>query len=110
ARAEVARDILPDTLKNFGAEVIVAPAYQTLNESPAQIDFAALDLITFTSSSTVKNFVAAYGDDALKKISTAAIGTITAQTLETFGVTPTVVAEEFTIDGLIEAIKKFYEH
>lgn len=106
ARAEVARDILPDTLKNFGAEVTVAPAYQTLAETPAQIDFDALDLITFTSSSTVKNFVAAYG---VPKIPTAAIGTITAQTLKNFGVTPAVVAEEFTIDGLVEAIKKFYE-
>ena len=110
ARAENARDVLPDMLKNFGADVIVAPAYQTVNESPAQIDFAALDLMTFTSSSTVKNFVAAYGVDMLKKIPCAAIGPITAQTLETFDVTPAVVAEEFTIDGLVEAIGKFYEH
>ena len=54
ARAEIARDILPEMLKNFGAEVTIAPAYQTLTEQPAQIDFNALDLITFTSSSTVK--------------------------------------------------------
>ena len=66
--------------------------------------------MTFTSSSTVKNFVAAYGVDMLKKIPCAAIGPITAQTLETFDVTPAVVAEEFTIDGLVEAIGKFYEH
>lgn len=106
ARAEEARDVLPDMLRNFGAEVIIAPAYQTLPETPAQIDFDALDLVTFTSSSTVKNFVAAYG---VPKIATAAIGTITSRTLENFGVTPAIVAEEFTIDGLVEAIRKFYE-
>lgn len=108
ARAEVARDVLPQSLKNFGAEVTVVPAYQTVSETPAQIDFDAIDLVTFTSSSTVKNFAAAYGVDALKKIPCAAIGPITAQTLETFDVTPAVVSEKFTIDGLVEAIENFY--
>ena len=100
---------MPDTLKNFGADVTVAPVYKTSAESPAQIDFDALDLITFTSSSTVKNFVTAHGVDVLKEIPTAAIGPITAQTLEEFGVKPAVVAEKFTIDGLVEAVEKFYE-
>ena len=106
ARAEVARDVLPESLKNFGAEVTIAPIYKTESETPAQIDFDTIDLITFTSSSTVKNFVAAYG---VPKNLTAAIGTITAQTLEDFNVKPAIVAEEFTIAGLVEAIKKFYE-
>ena len=110
ARAEEARDVLPTTLENFGADVTVAPAYKTLAESPAQIDFDAIDLLTFTSSSTVKNFAAAYGVDALKKIPAAAIGPITARTLETFGATADVVADKFTINGLVEAIEKFYEH
>ena len=105
ARAEVARDVLPDALKNFGASVEVVPIYKTIPELPAQIDFAALDLITFTSSSTVENFVAAYG---VPKIPTAAIGSITAQTLKKFGVAPAVVAKEFTIHGLVEAIENFY--
>ena len=108
ARAEEARDVLPEALKNFGAEVTVAPAYKTFPEVSAQIDFDAIDLATFTSSSTVKNFAAAYGVDALKKFPTAAIGPITAQTLQSFGVEPALVAEKFTIDGLVEAIGKFY--
>ena len=107
ARAEEARDVLPAMLKTFGADVTIAPAYRTLAEAPALIDFDALDLITFTSSSTVKNFVAAYGVDALKKIPSAAIGTITAQTLEGFGITPAVVAKEFTVGGLVDAVKNF---
>ncbi len=104
-RAEEARDVLPEALKNFGAEVTIAPVYKTEAELPAQINFDSIDLMTFTSSSTVKNFVAAYG---IKKIPTAAIGSITAQTLKDFGMTPAVVAEEFTINGLVESIKNYY--
>jgi len=107
ARAEVARDILPDMLKTFGADVTIAPAYRTLAETPAQIDFDSLDLITLTSSSTVKNFVAAYGVKPLQKIPSAAIGTITAQTLASFDIPAAVVAKEFTIDGLVDAVKNF---
>ena len=110
ARAEIARDVLPDALKSFGADVTVAPAYKTLTESPVPIDFDAIDLATFTSSSTVENFVAAHGVHALKKFPSAAIGTITARTLKKFGVEAAVVADEFTIDGLVAAIKDFFRH
>jgi len=108
ARAAEARDILPEALKNFGAQVTIAAAYQTLPEKFSPLDFVAIDLATFTSSSTVKNFVAAHGLDALKKFPTAAIGPITAKTLKNFDVTPAIQAEEFTIGGLVAAIKKFY--
>ena len=108
ARAEEAREVLPETLKKFGADVTIVPVYKTEIETPAQIDFDSVDLTTFTSSSTVKNFVATYGVNVLKKIPTAAIGTITAKTLQNFGVKPAVVAEKFTVGGLVEAIKKFY--
>ena len=107
ARAEIARDVLPDALKSFGADVTVAPAYKTLPETSTPIDFDAIDLATFTSSSTVENFVAAHGVDALKKFPSAAIGTITARTLQKFGVEAEVVADEFTIDGLVAAVEKF---
>lgn len=110
ARAEVARDVLPETLKNFDAEVTIAPVYKTLPESPAQIDFDSIDLITFTSSSTVENFVATYGVENLKKFPCAAIGTITAQTLKNFGGEAKIIAETFTIDGLVDAIERFYGH
>ena len=108
ARAEVARDVLPNALKTFGAEVTIVPIYKTISDAPAQIDFDSIDLITFTSSSTVENFVAAYSVVPLKKIPSAAIGTITAQTLKNHGVTPAIIAKEFTIDGLIEAIRNYY--
>lgn len=108
ARAEVARDILPETLKKFGAEIKIAPIYKTEIEKPAQVEFDSADLITFTSSSTVENFIANYGVEPLQKIPSAAIGTITAAKLEDFGIKAAVIAEEFTISGLVDAIKNFY--
>ena len=108
ARAESARNVLPEALKSFGAEVLVVPTYKTESEIPIQLDFDYINLITFTSSSTVENFVGIYGVELLKKIPCAAIGSITAQTLENFGVIADVIAEEFTIDGLVDAIKNFY--
>lgn len=109
ARAEVARDILPVELEKFGANVTVAPAYKTVSDTPPQVDFSEIDVATFTSSSTVENFVKAAGIDALKNMKTAAIGTVTAETLKKFGVTADIVAKEFTIAGLVDAIKNFYE-
>ena len=109
ARAEIAREVLPRELEKFGANVTIAAAYKTVANTPPKINFAEVDLITFTSSSTVENFVAVAGVETLKKIKTAAIGTITAQTLKNFGVTADIVAKEFTIAGLVDAIKNFYE-
>lgn len=114
ARAEVAREILPRELEKFGAKVTVVAAYKTepaRDSTQVELKLSAgeIDLITFTSSSTVKNFVAAVGKDFLSKTKTAAIGPITAETLQKFGVDADIVAEEFTIAGLVEAIKNFYE-
>ena len=106
-RAEIARDILPAGLKNLGAEVEVIATYRTINPKIDQTDIDA-DLITFTSSSTVKNFVESFGIDPLKKIPSASIGIITSETLRNFGVEPIIEAQEFTIDGLVESIEEFY--
>lgn len=112
-RAEIARDILPAELKNFGADVTVAPAYKTIFavENAAEIKFlfdaGQIDFVTFTSSSTVENFVQALGAEILSNTKTAAIGPITAQTLKKFGIDADVIASEFTIDGLVDAVKHF---
>ena len=66
-----------------------------------------IDLVTFTSSSTVTNLVKIIGSaDALKGIKTAAIGPVTAETAKGNGIEPDIVAKEYTIDGLVEAIKE----
>ena len=115
ARAEVARDILPSELKNFGANVTVAAAYKTIPTAEnskiitEKILAGEIDLITFTSSSTVENFVQAVGENILHKTKLAAIGTITADTIKKFGATADIIADKFTIAGLVESIKKFYK-
>lgn len=106
-RAEVAREILPEQLKSFGAEVEVVSAYKTISAINKQISLDDIDLVTFTSSSTVKNFINAFG--SIKNIKTAAIGSITANTLKEFGIIADIIADEFTIDGLVEAIVKYFE-
>ena len=112
-RAEEAREVLPDTLREMGAEVEVAPAYRTVC---GQVDGEALaselkegriDMVTFTSSSTVKNLVKIIGSaEALKGVKTACIGPVTADTAKSLGIEPDIIAKEYTIDGLVEAICK----
>ena len=111
-RAEKARDILPEELKKFGAEVEVVPAYKTISavENVENVknllNEGKIDFITFTSSSTVENFVQAVGAENLKKVKKAAIGPITAQTLKNFGIDADIIAKKFTIEGIVDEICK----
>ncbi len=114
-RALVARDILPEKLSEMGAVVEVVPAYQTVTAATNgtmladQLAAGKIDLITFTSSSTVTNLLAILGVrgvELINKTKTACIGPITAGTCRENGIKPDVIAEEFTIDGLISAIKE----
>lgn len=106
ARAEVARDVLPDGLRSMGWEVDVVPAYRTVPVEPdddARSEVAGADAITFTSSSTVANFVAAYGLDAVPPV-VASIGPVTTATARELGIEVTVEAGEHTIPGLVRAL------
>ncbi|MEN6372572.1 MAG: uroporphyrinogen-III C-methyltransferase [Armatimonadota bacterium] len=112
-RAKDARDVLPDMLRERGADVTVATLYETVIEdsdaAPVRkmIENGEIDAITFTSSSTVRNFMSLLGCMNLpEKITIACIGPITAQTARELGLNPTVVAEEYTIDGLVEGLLK----
>ncbi len=112
-RAEEAREVLPDTLREMGAEVEVAPAYRTVcgqvdgEALAAELKEGRIDLVTFTSSSTVKNLVNIIGSaEVLKDVKTACIGPVTADTAKSLGVEPDIIAKEYTIDGLVEAICK----
>jgi len=117
-RAAEAREILPETLRAWGATVDVVVAYRTA--LPA-VDIAPLaellrqrkiDVITFTSSSTVKNFVRLFGGKSLAEITVgsaiACIGPITASTAEQAGRRPEIVAADFTINGLTGAIIAYF--
>jgi uroporphyrinogen III methyltransferase/synthase len=117
-RAAKARDILPDTLRQHGAHVDVVVAYQTVLP---QIDIQSLcralneddiDMITFTSSSTVSNFAVMLGGQdlprLLARIAIACIGPITEKTVEELGLRADVVAAEFTVPGLVSAIADYF--
>jgi uroporphyrinogen III methyltransferase/synthase len=107
-RAQEARDVLPDTLREQGRVADVAAAYKTrFVEDPelaAKTEHA--DIVTFTSSSTVAGFVHNVPDaaNALAQKTVAAIGPITAQTAREAGIRVDVVADEFTVDGLLVAL------
>ena len=114
-RADIARPLLKERLREAGAELLLdIPIYETrpANDFPPQILDAIhngkVDWITFTSSSTVRNFLTAVPDwvdgQNLGKIKLASIGPITSSTLETHGIKKTVEAKKFTIDGLIRAV------
>ena len=119
-RAATARDILPRTLKEWGAEVDVVQAYRTV---PAKGSAAILsgvlsenkvDMVTFTSSSTVRYFVDLLSPVDLKKfcksVAVACIGPITKGTAESNRIRVDVLAKEYTVSGLIEAIVEYFSN
>jgi uroporphyrinogen-III synthase len=121
-RAKIARDVIPRELRKAGAKVDVVEAYETV--APKSSGKLLRELlahkiltphaITFTSSSTVKNFVGLLGlrgaRAALKKrprhqgVQTASIGPVTSATLRNFGLPVDIEAKEYTIPGLVAAI------
>lgn len=111
-RAKKARDILPDGLKEAGFNVKVIDIYDTVmpEESAASLREAlgkGVDAITFTSSSTVENFIRLAGRDYRRKLSgikLASIGPITSCALTKSGLKADIEAEEYTIDGLVAAL------
>jgi len=117
-RAAKARDVLPATLREWGATVDVVEAYRTV--APAfdatamvrRLQAGNIDMITFTSSSTVSNFVQLCGGESLATLAGAAviasIGPITAKTIEELGGRVAVMAREFTIDGLVTAMIDYF--
>jgi len=112
-RAEKARDVLPKGLSGLGAIVDEAFAYRNLPETRdptgarQQLAKRGADLITFTSSSTVENFLS-LGLPWPKGMQVASIGPITSQTARDNGLKVEVEAKRHDIDGLVEAIGAFF--
>jgi uroporphyrinogen III methyltransferase / synthase len=112
-RAEKARDVLPKELSAAGAIVDEACAYRTVPEtrdiSGAQRQLAqgGADLITFTSSSTVENFLA-LGLPWPKGMRIASIGPITSKTVRDHGLNVDIEARRHDIDGLMQAVREFF--
>jgi uroporphyrinogen-III synthase len=110
-RAAVARDVAPEALRRRGARVDVVEAYRTVLPESAPARAREIfgparkpDWITFTSSSTVTNFVEAAGADALEGVRVASIGPVTSATARAAGIHVDVEAAEYTAAGLVAAI------
>jgi len=118
-RAAVARETLPDQLRAQGATIDVAPAYQTVrpktdtSELIRRIEEGSIHAVTFTSSSTVTHFMELIGAELkphLTEVAIACIGPVTAKTAEKAGLKVDIMAEEYTVDGLIAALEKHFTH
>lgn len=120
-RAMEARTILPEELAKRGGQVYEVPAYQTVLDTHEAVELVEqlkngeIDVVTFTSSSTVKNFLSLVekggGDvELLKKTTIACIGPITAETAKGAGVQVDLEAQEYTIHGLVQALVQHYTH
>lgn len=118
-RAAVARDYLPRALEEAGARVDVVDAYRTVR--PATTERArveallvggGIDCVTFTSSSTVRNFAGLFDtndlSELLEGVDVACIGEITASTAAEFGLRAEIQPAEFTVPALARAIADYY--
>ncbi len=120
-RAKVARDVIPEELRRAGAVVNVVEAYETVAPEASRSRLQAAlqdsskkpDVITFTSSSTVRSFASMLELDSqpgnarppiLEGVKLASIGAVTSATLRELGLPVDIEAREFTIPGLVEAI------
>lgn len=115
-RAKAARTILPDTLRNMGAQVDVAPAYETVapekNERDAVkrlLKDGKIDVITFTSSSTAKNFFEQIGSIPRDTV-IASIGPITAKTVKELGYDTEIMPDKYTVEDLTQAISDYFSN
>ena len=108
ARAAGARDVLPEQLRARGAHVDVLETYRAVPPAGVGHRLAAclpgVDLITFTSSSTVRHFVEAMPGALSDEVRIACIGPITAQTARDLGLRVDIIAQEYTTRGLVDAI------
>jgi uroporphyrinogen-III synthase len=118
-RAKVARDVIPEELGHAGAEVEVIDAYQTVLPEGARERMESVfregktpDAITFTSSSTVKNFLSVItGTEVpakLAKVKFASIGPVTSDTLREYGLPVHAEADEYTMEGLAQALVRLF--
>ncbi len=115
ARALVARDVLPNLLREQGTQVDVVPAYETKPAPAARVLEAftngAIDSVLLTSSSTVSALAAALGAgaaEALRNVCVASIGPITSETARQLGIRVDVSATTYTVAGLLDALETHF--
>lgn len=108
--ADGARDVLPQGLNELGASVTMLPVYRSVADGAGAdklkraLEAGQVDLVTFTSASSVQGYVDAVGEDASKLAPAASIGPITTEAVHAAGIEVIYEATESTIPGLVEAI------
>lgn len=117
-RAKVAREILPEEIRRLGGKIDVRTAYRTIAPRKGAEDFkkefnkGLIDVVTFTSSSTVTNFVRIFGQknlpELLKRCRVACIGPITAETARGFGMNVEIMPKDYTVPALAEKIENYF--
>ena len=120
-RSDIAREVLGDELRRAGAEVTEVVAYRTLTaalERDSDYDIyrmlldRQIDAVTFTSASTIRNFVQIYGEDqAVDLLNTtlvACIGPVTAEAAQQLGIQTTLMPERFTVPDLVDALVEHF--
>lgn len=114
-RAAVARDVIPRQLKKAGADVKVVEAYRTVVPQSSRRKLQAIfsdsrrhpNVITFTSSSTARNFrelMRGVGKKSLRNVAMASVGPVTSATLRACGYRVDAQAKKYTMPGLVKAI------
>jgi uroporphyrinogen III methyltransferase / synthase len=122
-RADIAREVLADELRKAGAEVTEVAAYRTVRETLTRHDDpdiykmlleGEIDVVMFTSASTVRNFAEGLGADPaadlLRQTVVACIGPVTAEAAQRLDIQTTVMPRDYTIPALVQAIVDHYEH
>ncbi|MGD9074924.1 MAG: uroporphyrinogen-III C-methyltransferase [Desulfobacteraceae bacterium] len=119
-RAAKAREVLPVELVKLGANVDEIPAYETVRPDHDKgrvkdmLERGEIDMVTFTSSSTVSNFMEMFHEERqhlkewMAKVGVACIGPITARTAEERGLSVSLIPEEYTIEALTNAIVDYF--
>ncbi|MBN4054695.1 uroporphyrinogen-III C-methyltransferase [Nitrospira defluvii] len=117
-RAKEAREILPEEIKRLGGEVDVVSVYQAIRPDygPEEIetlqDRGQIDMLTFASSSTLRNFIEIFGkkgiQNTFKESAIACIGPITAQTAEEHGLRVDIMPGEYTFSALADKIVDYF--
>lgn len=121
ARAKVARDVIPRELRKLGAEVNVVEAYETVRPETSRIRLRRIldnpktrpHAITFTSSSTARNFLQLLKGVSRRKLAgvrMASIGPVTSDTLRELKLRADIQAREYTMQGLINALVTSFNH
>jgi uroporphyrinogen III methyltransferase/synthase len=119
-RAKEAREIIPEKLKELGAVVTVVTVYENVKPTAdvariiSLFEQKKIEVITFTSSSTVRNFVEIVGQkgykSVVKDVIVACIGPVTAKTAEERGMKADIMPKEYTIPALVEAMETYFKN